>query len=158
MNPVIKPYYRDGFGSKSIGEPQWRPHPRNVLSVTNRLDNTARWVTGGTFTPIWNSSFHFPYIFHNMLWKNGWRSRSGFRGFLISLLPMTSCGDESIDSHNCLHKGVIQRLEEVLLQEDCLMTTLSLWYWAQEGTHIIKEGPQGGQRLGRCRGYRVTSW
>ena len=42
VNPVIKPYYRDGFGSKSIGEPQWRPHPRNALSVTDRLDNTAR--------------------------------------------------------------------------------------------------------------------
>lgn len=46
VNPVIKPYYRDGFGSKSIGEPQWRPHPRNVLSVTNRLDNTARGGNG----------------------------------------------------------------------------------------------------------------
>lgn len=42
VNPVIKPYYRDGFGSKSIGEPQWRPHPRNALSLTDRLDNTAR--------------------------------------------------------------------------------------------------------------------
>ena len=42
VNPVIKPYYRDGFGSKSIGEPDWRPHPRNALSVTDRLDNTAR--------------------------------------------------------------------------------------------------------------------
>lgn len=41
-NPVIKPYYRDGFGSKSIGEPEWRPHPRNALSVPGRLDNTAK--------------------------------------------------------------------------------------------------------------------
>jgi len=46
VNPVIKPYYREGFGSKSIGEPQWRPHPRNALSVTDRLDNTARGGNG----------------------------------------------------------------------------------------------------------------
>jgi len=58
LNPVIKPYYRDGFGSKSIGEPQWRPHPRNALSVKDRLDNTARggngldWVSSIRCAPL----------------------------------------------------------------------------------------------------------
>ena len=42
LSPVIKPYYRDGLGSKSIGEQQWRPHPRNALSVPGRLDNTVK--------------------------------------------------------------------------------------------------------------------
>ena len=42
VNPVIRPYYTDGFGSKSIGEPEWRPHPRNALSVPGRLDNSVR--------------------------------------------------------------------------------------------------------------------
>lgn len=146
MNPVIKPYYRDGFGSKSIGEPQWRPHPRNVLSVTDRLDNTARWVTGGTFTPIWNSSFHFPYIFHNMLWKNGWRSRSGFRGFLTSLLPMTSCGDESIDSHNlptwrCYTKVRRSFVARVLFND----YTIAMMLGSRRYTHN-QGGPPGGGR------------
>lgn len=44
--PIIKPYYKDGFGSKSIGEPQWRPHPRNALSVPDRLDNTVKGGNG----------------------------------------------------------------------------------------------------------------
>ena len=44
LSPIIKPYYKDGFGSKSIGEPLWRPHPRNALSVPDRLDNTVKWV------------------------------------------------------------------------------------------------------------------
>ncbi|KAL9969686.1 hypothetical protein ACROYT_G021930 [Oculina patagonica] len=46
VNPIIKPYYRDGFGSKSIGEPQWRPHPRNALSMPGRLDNSERGGNG----------------------------------------------------------------------------------------------------------------
>lgn len=49
-NPIIKPYYRDGFGSKSIGEPHWRPHPRNALSVPGRLDNTAKGGDGLDWT------------------------------------------------------------------------------------------------------------
>lgn len=49
-NPVIKPYYRDGFGSKSIGEPEWRPHPRNALSLPGRLDNTAKGGNGLDWT------------------------------------------------------------------------------------------------------------
>ncbi|KAJ7394885.1 spermatogenesis-associated serine-rich protein 1 [Desmophyllum pertusum] len=58
VNPVIKPYYRDGFGSKSIGEPQWRPHPRNVLSMSDRLDNTAK---GGNGLD-WVSSIRCPSL------------------------------------------------------------------------------------------------
>jgi len=46
LNPIIKPYYRDGFGSRSIGEPEWRPHPRNALSVPDRLDNSVRGGNG----------------------------------------------------------------------------------------------------------------
>ncbi|KXJ23752.1 spermatogenesis-associated serine-rich protein 1 [Exaiptasia diaphana] len=36
----VKPYYSDGYGSRSIGEPDWRPHPRNALSDPNTLPNT----------------------------------------------------------------------------------------------------------------------
>ena len=43
LNPFVKPYYKDGQGSKSIGEPEWRPHPKNALSVPNRLDNSVRY-------------------------------------------------------------------------------------------------------------------
>ena len=31
-NPFVKPYYTDNFGSKSIGEPDWKPHGRNMAS------------------------------------------------------------------------------------------------------------------------------
>lgn len=43
LNPFVKPYYKDGQGSKSIGEPEWRPHPKNALSVPNRLNNSVRY-------------------------------------------------------------------------------------------------------------------
>lgn len=43
LNLSVKPYYKDGQGSKSIGEPEWSPRPRNALSVPNRLDNSVRY-------------------------------------------------------------------------------------------------------------------
>lgn len=43
LNQFVKPYYKDGQGSKSIGEPEWRPHPKNALSVPNRLNNSVRY-------------------------------------------------------------------------------------------------------------------
>lgn len=46
LRPTVKPYFKDGLGSKSIGEPEWRPHPRNALSVPNRLDNSVRGGNG----------------------------------------------------------------------------------------------------------------
>ncbi|KAK2557340.1 Spermatogenesis-associated serine-rich protein 1 [Acropora cervicornis] len=46
LNQSVKPYYKDGQGSKSIGEPEWRPHPKNALSVPNRLNNSVRGGNG----------------------------------------------------------------------------------------------------------------
>ncbi|XP_015774278.1 PREDICTED: uncharacterized protein LOC107352458 [Acropora digitifera] len=46
LNQFVKPYYKDGQGSKSIGEPEWRPHPKNALSVPNRLNNSVRGGNG----------------------------------------------------------------------------------------------------------------
>lgn len=33
-NPCVKPYYTDSLGSKSIGEPHWKPHGRNAASYS----------------------------------------------------------------------------------------------------------------------------
>lgn len=41
-NLVIKLYYWDGFGSKLIGELEWRLYFRNVFFVFGRFDNIVK--------------------------------------------------------------------------------------------------------------------
>ncbi|EDO32558.1 predicted protein [Nematostella vectensis] len=46
LRPRIKPYYLHGFGSRTIGEPGWRPHPQNALSHPNVQENSKFGGTG----------------------------------------------------------------------------------------------------------------
>ncbi|KAK3698718.1 hypothetical protein QZH41_010753 [Actinostola sp. cb2023] len=57
-NPThfTKPYYLDGYGSRSIGEPNWRPHPRNALSDPDAIPHSKMGGNGQD----WYSSIRCP--------------------------------------------------------------------------------------------------